>query len=190
LLRRAGLGVAALIAAALVAAGCAGDDDESAESWASSVCAGMSTWLAEVDEALPSLTDDGLAVNEDDVRSAVDQAEEATAALVEDLEELGPPDTERGEEAQSELEDLLTALRSEAEAVQEAIDSESGTAELASTVTMSVSEAYEEISFFLAELRGSTRPVSSRRASTTRTNATRWASSSKISARTRSPGRS
>jgi hypothetical protein len=146
--------LAALMAVALLATGCAGDDEESAERWASSVCAGMGTWLTEVDEALQSLTDDGRAINEEDMRAAVDQAEEATTTLVEDLEELGPPDTEGGEGAQSELEDLLVALRSEVETVQEAIDSESGTAELASTVTMSVSEAYEEISLFLAELRG------------------------------------
>jgi hypothetical protein len=148
------VGLAALMAATLMAAGCAGDDAESAESWASSVCAGMSNWLSEVDEALQSLTDDGLAINEEDVRAAVDQAEEATAMLVEDLEELGPPDTEGGEDAQSELESLEASLRSEVETVQEASESGSGTAEIASTVTTSVSEAYEEISLFLAELRG------------------------------------
>ena len=146
--------LAAILAAAFLLGGCSGDDDESAEGWASSVCGSMSTWLAEVDEALQSLTDDGSALDEEDVRTAVDQVEEATATLVEDLEELGPPETEGGEEAQRQLESLAEELRSEVETVQEAVDSESGTAEVASTVSGSVSQAFAEISAFSAELRG------------------------------------
>lgn len=143
-----------MFVAALALAGCAGDDDESAEDWANSVCAGMSTWLTEVDEALQPLTDDGLSINEEVLETAVDQVEEATTTLVEDLDELGPPETEGGEAAQRELENLSTELRSEVDTVQEAVDSETGTGELASTVSMSVSEAFEEISSTLAELRG------------------------------------
>jgi hypothetical protein len=145
--------LAVTVAAAVLLAGCSGDDDESAEGWANSVCAGLSAWLTEVEGAVESLTDEGVAVNEEDVETAVDQVEEATATLVEDLDELELPETEGGEEAQRELENLSTELRSELDTVREAVDSEAGTAGLASTVSSSVSEAFAQISSTLADLR-------------------------------------
>jgi membrane protein implicated in regulation of membrane protease activity len=151
-------GVGALtvaLALALAVAGCGGgDDDDSAESWANDVCGSLSTWVSDVEETVQSVTDAGLAIDEDDVQEAVDQVAEATDTLAEDLEELGPPETEGGDQARSELESLTTTLRSEVETVREAADSESGTAELASTVAASLSTASAEVSSTLESLEG------------------------------------
>jgi membrane protein implicated in regulation of membrane protease activity len=150
-------GVGALtvaLALALAVAGCGGGGgEESAESWANDVCSSLSTWVSDVDETVSSVTDAGLAIDEDDVQEAVDQVTEATDTLAEDLEELGPPETEGGEEARSELESLTTTLRSEVETVRQAVDSESG-AELASTVTASLSTASADVSSTLENLEG------------------------------------
>jgi membrane protein implicated in regulation of membrane protease activity len=151
-----GLGaLAAILGVALTLAGCGGGDgEESAESWANDVCSNLSTWVTEVDEVVRSVTDAGLAIDEDDVQEAIDQVAEATDTLAEDLEELGPPETEGGDQARSELESLRTTLRSEVENVREAADSESGAAELAATVAASLSTASAEVSSTLESLEG------------------------------------
>jgi membrane protein implicated in regulation of membrane protease activity len=152
-----GLGaIAAMLAAAvaLAAAGCGGDDEDSAESWANDVCSSLSTWVTDVEETVQSVTDAGLAIDEDDLQAAVDDVSEATNTLVDDLEELGPPETEGGEEARSELENLATTLRSEVETVQQAVESDGGAAELASTVSASISTASAGVSSTLEDLEG------------------------------------
>jgi membrane protein implicated in regulation of membrane protease activity len=149
-----GLGaLTVVLALALALAGCGGDDDDDqAESWANDVCSSLSTWVTEVEETVQSVTDAGLAIDEDDLQAAVDDVSEATNTLVDDLEELGPPETEGGEEARSELESLTTTLRSEVETVQQAVESDSGAAELASTVSASISTASAEVSSTLESL--------------------------------------
>lgn len=151
-----GLGaLTVVLALALALAGCGGDDDEdSAESWANDVCASLSTWATDVEEAVQSVTDAGLAIDEDDLQTAVDDVSEATNTLVDDLEELGPPETEGGEQARSELESLTTTLRSEVETVEQAVESDSGAAELASTVSASISGASADVSSTLESLEG------------------------------------
>jgi membrane protein implicated in regulation of membrane protease activity len=151
-----GLGaLTVVLALALALGGCGGDDDEDqAESWANDVCSSLSTWVTDVDEAVSSVADAGLAIDEEDVDEAVDQVADATDELAEDLEELGPPETEGSEEARSELESLTTTLRTEVETVRQAVDSDSGTAELASTVTASISTASADVSSTLEHLEG------------------------------------
>ncbi len=128
------LGLLVLVAAlSIAAAGCGGDDESSAESWANDVCGNLSQWITDVDEAVRSLTAEGLNFDTDDIREAVDQAKGATEDLVDDLQELGPPDTEAGQEAQAELEDLQGVLESQVDSVEQAIDSGDGPLELAGT---------------------------------------------------------
>jgi membrane protein implicated in regulation of membrane protease activity len=149
-------GVGALtvvLALALALAGCGGDDDDDeAESWANDVCSSLSTWVTDVEETVQSVTDAGLAIDEADLQAAVDDVSEATSTLVDDLQELGPPETEGGEEARTELESLATTLESEVETVQQAVDSDSGVSELASTVSQSISTAAAEVSSTLESL--------------------------------------
>lgn len=149
-----GLGaLTVVLALALAVAGCGGDDDEDqAESWANDVCSSLSTWVTDVEETVQSVTEEGLAIDEDDLQTAVDDVSEATTTLVDDLEELGPPETEGGEEARSELESLATTLESEVATVRQAVESDSGAAELVSTVSASISMASGEVSSTLESL--------------------------------------
>jgi methyl-accepting chemotaxis protein len=113
-----------VLATALAAGGCGGDDEAGAEGWANSVCANLSEWVTEIDEAVKSVTDEGLALDEDDLDAAVDQARDATDDLANDLEELGPPDTE---------------------AVEQAVDEDGEPLELVATVAAALSAAADEL---------------------------------------------
>lgn len=147
--------LAAMLAVVLALAGCGGGDDaDAAESWATGVCGSLSTWVADIDEAVQPLRDAGLSLDEDDVQTAVDQVADATSTLADDLEELGPPETEDGEQAERELEDLATTLRSEVETVRQAVDSESGAVAVSSTVSTSLSSAASEVQSTFNDLQG------------------------------------
>jgi hypothetical protein len=101
-----------------------------------------------------SLTENGASLGEEDVQSAVEQVADATTKLADDLEGLGPPETNGGEQAQSELESLAASLRSEVQTVQQAVDSDSGAVAVTSTVSTSVSTAASEVQSTFDNLEG------------------------------------
>jgi methyl-accepting chemotaxis protein len=136
-------------------AGCGGDSGSSAsEDYANSVCGDLSAWVTEVNGAITSLTDAGLATDRDDVQSSVDQATEATDDLLGSLEELGPPETDDGQQAKSELDSLGATLRQQIETVEQALDADTGAAALATTVTAALSTAASAVESTYNDLKG------------------------------------
>jgi hypothetical protein len=144
-----------VLAAALLLAGCGGDSGSSAsEDYANSVCGDLSTWVTDVDGAISSLTDAGLATDKEDVQSAVDQATDATNELLSSLEELGLPETDAAQQAKSELDSLGATLRQQVETIEQALDAESGPVALAATVTAALSTAASAVESTYNDLRG------------------------------------
>jgi hypothetical protein len=144
----------ALVAVVLLA-GCGGDSGSSAsEDYANSVCSDLSTWVTDVDGAITSLTDAGLATDKEDVQSSVDQAKDATNDLLNNLEDLGPPETDAGEQAKSELDSLGATLRKQIETVEQALDANTGAVALAATVTAALSTAASAVESSYNELKG------------------------------------
>jgi hypothetical protein len=145
--------ISALVAVVLLV-GCGGDSDSSAsEDYANSVCGELSTWVTDVNGAVTSLTDAGLATDKEDVQSAVDQATSATDDLLSSLEELGPPETDAGEQAKSELDSLGATLRQQIETIEQALDADTGAVALAATVTAALSTAASAVESSYNELR-------------------------------------
>jgi hypothetical protein len=139
----------------VVLSGCGGDSGSSAsEDYANSVCGELSTWVTDVNGAITSLTDAGLATDREDVQSSVDQATDATDDLLSSLEELGPPETDAGQQAKSELDSLGAALRSQIDAIEQALDADTGAVELAATVTAALSTAASAVESAYNDLRG------------------------------------
>jgi hypothetical protein len=128
-------GLVAVLALALAAGGCGGDDsNDAAQQWADSVCTDLNTWVTNLQSAVKEVTDKGLSVQKSDIQSAVDQASAATDELANSLEEQGAPETESAQQAKSELDDLVTELQQQVENVQAATASSTGTLQLAQTV--------------------------------------------------------
>jgi signal transduction histidine kinase len=150
------LGFLALVVSALLAlAGCGGDDDEgSADDWATSVCTNLSEWITDVDSAAQSLTEEGLGSDADDVRAAFDEASNATDELADDLEQLGAPETENGQQAKEELDDLREGLREQIETIERALDEDRPPLDLAATVAAAVSTATNQLKQTFQNLEG------------------------------------
>ena len=144
------LAVVLALLAASVLAGCGGDEESASEQWAGDVCSELSTWATGVEEAIRSLTAEGLSLDEAAVQSAVDQAKESTDDLVDGLRDLGRPEAEAGEQARSELDELGAQLREQLDEVEAA--AEAGSLSLP-TVTAALAAAASSVTSTLESLR-------------------------------------
>lgn len=129
--------VAALtVALALVAAGCGGSDEEgdSTASWASGFCTAITDWTDSIQEVTSQFSDTSN-LSQNGLQSAADDVGSSTEQLVDDLRDLGSPDTDSGDEIRSSLESLSTTLQTEAGNIEEAVDGISGITGIASAIT-------------------------------------------------------
>jgi methyl-accepting chemotaxis protein len=146
---------ALLLAAVLALVGCGGDDEASAsETYANDVCSTMSTWVTDVQGTVNDLTDKGLSITRDDIQTAFDQTKESTDSMVNDVKGLGAPDTESGQQAKSELDDLGTELQQQLDMIEESINSGGSLVTIASTVSSAVSAAANAVNTTYENLKG------------------------------------
>jgi hypothetical protein len=118
---------ASLVAAlSLLAAGCGGDDQSSAEQWADSVCTDLNTWADSMTTAITGVMSQGLSITSSDLRAAANQARSATSRLVDDLRQTGAPDTDSGEQAQQEVQQLGDTIEQHANKTRELVEGASG----------------------------------------------------------------
>jgi hypothetical protein len=142
----------AAVSAMLVASACGGSgggtSQSSAETWADGVCSSLATWKSSVTDAGNSITN-GSGVDEDQVRTAVDQVKDATTKLSSDLKSLGRPDTEGGQQAQAALTKLSGQLDEDVQQVTQAVEGASGPAAavgIATSVGASLTQAQTQVS--------------------------------------------
>ena len=130
-------------------AGCGGDEESSSEQWAGDVCSQLSTWVTDVEEAIRSLTANALSLDKAAVQAAVEDVKGATDELVDSLADLGPPETESGEQAKSDLDGLGTQLQQQLDEVEQ--EAEAGSLSLVTvtsalaTASSAVKSTYESI---------------------------------------------
>lgn len=134
--------VPALAALALLAAGCGGDGNGADETlstteWANGLCGSITAWTESLQSAAEPLT--GGSISKEALQSAADDVESSTKAFTDDLNDLGKPDTESGQEAKDLLDGLDEELDDDLQEIQTAVDDASPT-DILSTVS-TVSEA-------------------------------------------------
>jgi hypothetical protein len=123
--------IAAIVVAVIVIVRVTGDDDfGSAETaaWAGSVCSTVAEWRS----AITSLADlSSGTLSRDTLREGLDDAQEATETLLRELRDLGPPDTEAGNELEAELDAATDELEERYEnlkaGAEEALETEGTT---------------------------------------------------------------
>ena len=111
------LGVFAIVVAAIAMR--LSDDDgdqQSTSEWADSVCTSLATWQG----SITSLADvSGGTLTPESLGEKLDDAESATSQLVSELQSLGPPDLDEGDELQQELDDAAAELESSFETLKQ-----------------------------------------------------------------------
>jgi hypothetical protein len=102
-----GLVIAAILLALVVSR--LGDDEGSVETteWAESVCSSLGEWRS----AITGLADVQGELTPESLEERLDDAGSATDELVDDLEGLGPPDVEAGDDVEQALDDAAEGLR-------------------------------------------------------------------------------
>jgi len=107
---------------ALVAGGCGGSDQTNTEKWADDVCSSINTWADTLKDARTSLGDtSNLSVSA--VQDQISNVQDATKTLTSDLRDLGPPDTEAGNEAEQQINNFTDTLDQQNQVVSDAIGS-------------------------------------------------------------------
>ena len=112
------IGIAAIVVAA-IAMRLSDDGPQTTEEWAGEVCTSLSDWR----NSITSLADvTGEPLTADTLRDKLGDAEDATADLVRQLRELGPPDLEAGDELQQQLDESADELESSFDALRDSAD--------------------------------------------------------------------
>jgi hypothetical protein len=152
-------GVALLGALAGSAAGCddsaddSSDDQEpqqsAAEAWADQLCSAGVDWRTAINDAQVTLTDVS-SLSADAARDAVDDVATATTTFIEELGQMGPPDTEAGDAAAAQLSALSDGLEEQqaviSDARDQAADSPQALLAQVSTVTGAIAAMLADIS--------------------------------------------
>ncbi len=125
---------AMVVGVSLIAAGCGGSSDSTStdasptSEWADGLCSAINTWTASISSIGDTIKSGD--ISKDSLTSAVDDAKSATETLTSDLEGLGKPDTEAGQEAKDSIDKLSTDLQAEVKTIQDELDGASGIAGL------------------------------------------------------------
>jgi hypothetical protein len=111
-----------LVSLALVAAGCGGDDGTETSSpteWAEAFCGATNTWLDELQRIGSDLTSSPTA---EGLEQAAEELDTATDAYVDEVEGLGGPDTEGGDEIEEATQEFTDAVDEQKAEVDEAVE--------------------------------------------------------------------
>ncbi len=129
------LPLAALLAVGVLAAGCGSDEPEASSTtdWADGVCTAINTWTDSIKSAADPIKSGD--ISEDSLQSAADEVKSATDTLESDLEGLGKPDTEAGQQAKDSLDQLSSDLSTETDTIESAVEDVSGLSDIAGAVT-------------------------------------------------------
>jgi methyl-accepting chemotaxis protein len=137
---------------ALGAAACGGDEEDPAAQYADEVCTSLSDWKSELESTVQEVTNDLGSLSANEVSAAIDTALDSTRNLIDNLRDLGAPDTESGEQAKQEVDDLTDSLQQRADTLRDAADS-GNVVSIISTVTTQVQSAVQDVTQTLTELR-------------------------------------
>ena len=129
--------LATLAALALVAAGCGGSDEPDTDpttAWAAGFCSAVTEWTDEL-QSITSQFSDPSNLSQDGLETAAEDVRTATQGLVDDIEGLGRPETDSGDEVESALDSLSTTLEAESSEIADTVEGVSGIADIASAAT-------------------------------------------------------
>ena len=126
----------AVLALVGIAAGCGGDDEgeDATAAWASGFCSAITDWTDEL-QSVTSQFSDTSNLSEEGLQSAAEDVRTATQTLVDDLKDLGRPETASGEEVESSLNELSDTLDGESAEIEDTAEGVSNLTDLPGAIT-------------------------------------------------------
>ena len=104
----------------LVVAGCGKSSDTKAnEAYADNVCTAVGTWTQEIRSIATGFTTGG--ISKSSLQASLTQAESATKTLVKQVHAVPPPDTDEGQAAKQQLDQLTNDITSTAKAAESSL---------------------------------------------------------------------
>jgi len=124
--RAPSLAAVAVVVVALTVAGCGGkkNDTTSTQDWANGVCTAFTTWKSSLTDLQKTVKSGGL--TQQSLNSAVNGAQDATNTLAKDLKKLGKPDTQAGQQAKDDIQQLSDELSSGSKTISDAMSNAKG----------------------------------------------------------------
>jgi len=108
---------------ALLVAGCggsSGSDTTATEDWANNLCSAVTTWKSSVTEATDNLKSGN--VTKDSLKQTADDLKSATNTFANDLEDLGTPDTQAGQQAKDAVDKLSGQIQNDVDDLKSNVD--------------------------------------------------------------------
>ena len=112
-------------AAALVVAGCGGDDESASEAWAGDFCTAAADWRSSIDDVVAQFQSPS-DLSTDSVHGAIDDGLDATDTFLNEVRSLGAPETEAGEEAAGIVDSMTSTIQSTEDELRKEFESSSG----------------------------------------------------------------
>ena len=103
-----------LLLALVLAAGCGGEEESSSEAWTNDFCSTAADWRSSLEDIVGQFQNPS-DLNADSIQGAIDDGLEATETFVDDVESLGPPETEARQEAAGILDSMTSSIKTTAD---------------------------------------------------------------------------
>jgi hypothetical protein len=144
-----------MVVLVLVAAGCGKKNETtSTQDWANGVCTSFTTWKTSMTDLQKSVKSGGL--TQQSLTSAVSSAQSATDTLAKDLKNLGKPNTQAGQQAQADVQQLSDQLSSGSKTISDAMSKAKGATgflTVVSTVSSTLASMVTEIQTTVTNLK-------------------------------------
>lgn len=108
---------AIVLLALLLAAGCGGDEESSSEAWTNDFCSSAADWRTSLEDIVGQFQNPS-ELDADSIQGAIDDGLAATETFVDDVQELGAPETEAGQEVAGIVDSMTSSVETTAESLR------------------------------------------------------------------------
>ena len=98
----------------LLAAGCGGEEESSTEAWTNDFCSASADWRSSLEDVVGQFQSPS-DLDADSIQGAIDDGLEATESFVDEVESLGAPETEAGQEVAGILDSMTSSIQTTAD---------------------------------------------------------------------------
>ena len=124
-MKRLGAALVATGLLAFAAAGCGGSESSATEDWAGDVCSAVGDWQNQIEQSAADIREQVQSPGADTLEAIKDEITEAADAsidLSDNLKSLKPPDTEDGDRAQQQVDELADQVDETVDKTRETIE--------------------------------------------------------------------